>query len=88
MCVIGEEAGLHWGRVRCTGDMGRVEEGGAVIFLGRQDRQVKRFGHRVSLDYIQQASWFLFCVMHGVISRKLIFACWHEDIRCVQYPYF
>ena len=65
MCVIGEETRLQWGRVRCTGDVGRVEEGGAVIFLGRRDRQVKRFGHRVNLDHIQQASLLLFCAMHG-----------------------
>ncbi len=55
MCLVGDESVIceGGGRMRCTGDVGRVLPGGGVVYVGRRDRQIKRKGHRVNLDYIQ-----------------------------------
>ena len=38
-----------------TGDLGRLLSDGTVEFLGRKDRQIKLFGHRIELDEIEAA---------------------------------
>ena len=40
--------------MRCTGDCGSVGRGGQVVCTGRMDRQIKRCGHRINLDHVQQ----------------------------------
>ena len=48
--------------MRCSGDLGYVgseEEGegeGYLMYVGREDRQVKRSGHRINLQWIEQVS--------------------------------
>ncbi len=39
-----------------TGDMGRLDENGDLIFIGRRDQQVKHMGHRVELGEIEAAA--------------------------------
>ena len=54
MCLLDDERCPAPSLMRCTGDRGRVSEGGQVYFAGRLDRQIKRKGHRLNLDYIEQ----------------------------------
>ena len=39
-----------------TGDRGRLDENGDLIFVGRRDQQVKHMGHRVELGEIEAAA--------------------------------
>ena len=39
-----------------TGDMGRLDENGDLLFIGRRDQQVKHMGHRVELGEIEAAA--------------------------------
>ena len=39
-----------------TGDIGRLDENGDLIFIGRRDQQVKHMGHRVELGEIEAAA--------------------------------
>ena len=56
VCLVdGERCGM-----RCSGDVGFVEDSNIYI-VGRCDRQIKRFGHRINLDYLEQ-------VRHDTIS--------------------
>ena len=54
MCLLDDETNPVPSALRGTGDRGWVSERGHVYFAGRQDRQVKRWGHRISLDYVEQ----------------------------------
>lgn len=46
-----------------TGDLGYKDSDGSVIFAGRKDRQLKRFGIRIDLDEIESAA-----VASGAVS--------------------
>lgn len=39
-----------------TGDMGKFNENGELIFLFRKDNQIKRMGHRIELEEIEAAA--------------------------------
>ena len=39
-----------------TGDHGRLDENGDLVFIGRRDQQVKHMGHRVELGEIEAAA--------------------------------
>ena len=39
-----------------TGDIGRLDENGDLIFIGRRDQQIKHMGHRVELGEIEAAA--------------------------------
>ena len=39
-----------------TGDIGRLDEHGDLIFIGRRDQQIKHMGHRVELGEIEAAA--------------------------------
>ena len=54
VCLLDDEMCLAPSLMRCTGDRGRLCEGGQAYFAGRLDRQIKRKGHRLNLDYIEQ----------------------------------
>ncbi len=54
MCLLEGEESLAPGTMRPTGDWGCVDIDGRVYCVGRCDRQIKRSGHRVNLDSIQQ----------------------------------
>ena len=66
-CLVGDERHLLPDVMRPSGDLGHIDEDGKLFYDGRCDRQVKRLGHRVNLDYIQQ-------VVHIYIDQKIFIA--------------
>ena len=56
VCLVGEEVEADLNLMRPTGDVGVVDEKGSVYCLGRRDFQIKRFGHRMSLEVTEQVS--------------------------------
>lgn len=42
-------------RIYCTGDMGKYDEEGNLLFLSRRDAQIKHMGHRIELGEIEIA---------------------------------
>ena len=55
MCLVGEECELCYGAWRNSGDVAfRDSATGHVYIIGRIDRQIKRKGHRVNMDHVQQ----------------------------------
>ena len=55
MCLVDGECELCHGTMRNTGDIAfRCDATGHVYVIGRTDRQIKRKGHRVNMDRIQQ----------------------------------
>lgn len=46
----------YFDRIYRTGDLGRINERGELVFLGRKDQQVKHMGHRVELGEIEAAA--------------------------------
>ena len=54
VCCLGDERALVPGTFRDSGDEGKVDEEGQIYLCGRSDRQVKRRGHRINLDYVEQ----------------------------------
>ena len=67
--------------MRPSGDLGHIDQNGRLFYDGRCDRQVKRLGHRINLDHIQQVqcwySAFMYLYMHDVTtdtgeSKKII----------------
>lgn len=56
-------------RVYKTGDLGRWNKSGELVFEGRIDNQVKVFGHRIELDEIESN----ISNMQGIYQCKVIF---------------
>lgn len=56
VCLVGVEEEAELNVMRPTGDVGVVDENGRVHCLGRRDFQVKRFGHRMNLEGMEQVS--------------------------------
>ena len=54
VCLLGDEEELVPGCMRPSGDIGYRDDGGNIYCIGRSDQQVKRAGHRVNLNVIQQ----------------------------------
>uniref|UniRef100_A0A1X7TKJ6 AMP-dependent synthetase/ligase domain-containing protein n=1 Tax=Amphimedon queenslandica TaxID=400682 RepID=A0A1X7TKJ6_AMPQE len=54
VCCLGNEEFLVQGTFRDSGDDGMTDEHGRIYLCGRSDRQIKRNGHRINLDYIEQ----------------------------------
>ena len=42
-------------RVYVTGDLGKYDENGDLLFCGRKDHQIKYMGHRIELEEIEKA---------------------------------
>ena len=62
MCLVGDET--RPAHLRGTGDRGWVNGEGDVLFVGRLDRQIKRWGHRLSLDLVEQVLYhFEYCYL-------------------------
>ena len=59
-----------------TGDIGRLDENGDLIFIGRRDQQIKHMGHRVELGEVEAAAMSLKgvheAVCHYVADRQRI----------------
>lgn len=56
VCCLGNEPYLVSGTLRNSGDVGYRNENGQVYIMGRTDRQIKRRGHRINLDFIEQVT--------------------------------
>jgi len=52
--MLDDEEKIVAGRMRPSGDHGRYDSDGLIYYVGRMDKQVKRLGHRINLDTIQQ----------------------------------
>ena len=59
-----------------TGDIGRLDENGDLVFIGRRDQQIKHMGHRVELGEVEAAALSLKgvheAVCHYVAERQRI----------------
>ena len=52
-CLLGDETALVAGIMRATGDWAYVKDQ-CIWFCGRKDRQIKRMGKRINLDWIER----------------------------------
>ena len=52
VCLLGNETSLAAGTMRATGDWTYVKDC-CIWFCGRRDRQIKRMGKRINLDWIE-----------------------------------
>lgn len=64
-----------------TGDLGRVGEDGAIVFLGRADRQVKIRGVRVEVEEVEQA----LARMAGIAQVAVVRRAGPDGDRLVAY---
>ena len=66
VCMLDNEGEIVAGRMRASGDHGRYGSDGLIYYMGRMDKQVKRLGHRINLDTIQQVrnTWMLSTYMY------------------------
>ena len=53
MCLLDNETQLHLGTMRATGDWAYVKDK-TIWYRGRKDRQIKRMGKRINLDWIER----------------------------------
>ena len=53
VCLVGSESTAIFGTLRRTGDIVHVDTEGRVFYAGRCDNQVKRLGHRINLEVIE-----------------------------------
>ena len=53
VCLLGDETALVAGIMRATGDWAYVKDQ-CIWFFGRKDRQIKRMGKRINLDWIER----------------------------------
>ena len=70
VCMLDNEKEIVAGRMRASGDHGRYGSDGLLYYMGRIDKQVKRLGHRINLDTIQQVrnAWMLpTCMYHKCV---------------------
>ena len=64
-----------------TGDIGRYNEHGELVFLSRRDAQIKHMGHRIELGEIEAVSQTnesvgqVCCVYDGEARRIVLFFC-------------
>lgn len=64
-------------RMYCTGDIGKYDEEGNIIFLSRKDNQIKHMGHRIELEEIERAVLCqegveLCCCLYDKAKEKII----------------
>ena len=57
-----------------TGDLVRQEAEGALMFLGRKDRQIKTRGYRVELDEVEEA-----LAAHEAVAEAAAFPVTHDE---------
>lgn len=53
MCLLDNETQLHLGTMRATGDWAYVKDK-TIWYQGRKDRQIKRMGKRINLDWLER----------------------------------
>ena len=60
---------LNWHypeRIYCTGDMGKYDSEGNLLFMSRRDAQIKHMGHRIELGEIEIAVNAMPCIESAV----------------------
>ncbi len=53
-----------------TGDLGRINDRGELVFLGRKDNQIKHMGHRIELGEIEAAA----LVLDGIFAACCVYS--------------
>lgn len=61
-----------------TGDLGRWNDQGEMMFIGRKDSQIKRHGYRIELGEIERA----LCALDGVDDGCCLYDAAQEKIVC------
>ena len=61
-----------------TGDLGRWNDQGEMMFIGRKDSQIKRHGYRIELGEIESA----LCALDGVDDGCCLYDAAQEKIVC------
>ena len=64
-------------RIYCTGDLGRMQDDGSVVFLGRRDHQIKIRGYRVETREIEN-------VLNGYTSVEQAVVLVPEQVSSVS----
>jgi acyl-CoA synthetase (AMP-forming)/AMP-acid ligase II len=59
--------------IYCTGDLGKYNERGELIFVSRKDNQIKHMGHRIELGEIE-------IVANGMENMKMV-CCLFEEVK-------
>ena len=73
-----------------TGDMGRLNENGELVFVSRKDSQIKNMGHRIELGEIESCACMLegvenaCCVFHKEKSRLYLFYMGSADEKALR----
>lgn len=60
VCLLEDEDHLSPGCMRPSGDCCYLDENGILYYEGRTDRQIKRLGHRINLDLLQEVIIIIF----------------------------
>ena len=72
MCLLDNEKQCTAGTMRPTGDYGSYRKSdGRLCYIGRMDKQIKRLGHKINLDHIQQVNYncnHKECVLVGIVG--------------------
>ena len=60
-----------------TGDMGKIDDNGNIIYLGRADNQIKYQGHRIELGEIESATMSIdgikrVCAVYSNVRNKIV----------------
>ncbi|XP_026913005.1 beta-alanine-activating enzyme isoform X3 [Acinonyx jubatus] len=55
VCFLDDEMIVPLGTMRATGDLVTVKDG-EMLFLGRKDSQIKRYGKRLNIEFVQQVA--------------------------------
>ncbi|XP_030169690.1 beta-alanine-activating enzyme isoform X2 [Lynx canadensis] len=55
VCFLDDEMIVPLGTMRATGDLVTVKDG-EMFFLGRKDSQIKRYGKRLNIEFVQQVA--------------------------------
>lgn len=78
VCLLKEDE-VDLNLMRPSGDVGVVDARGRVYCLGRCDFQVKRFGHRVNLESMEQVSN---ARMAAAVRQRWQDACCRANVHC------
>lgn len=64
-----------------TGDLGRLNERGELVFISRKDSQIKNMGHRIELGEIESCA----CLCEGVESACCLFIKEKASCTCTTW---
>lgn len=72
-----------------TGDIGKIDENGNIIYIGRKDNQIKYQGHRIELGEIENAAVAVegikrVCAVFAEKKNKLVLYATVEDAQVID----